>query len=417
MTLGGMDVLHLAWGLALFVVPGALWSRVLFRKMSLAGRVALGFGLSLVAVTGTVLLLSLAVAVSGPVVYGVVALYGGIPLAWLLLRREMPRPEMPDRRTLLRLALLLGVLAFVMVMTHLPHLENGYGLPFHADEWVHWGYTRSFMESGGVDFANPFTGAEESDNPEIGFHAFLGCFTWLSGASLQTVFVYLPALIAALTGLAAYVLGERSRRRYGLGAAFFVAFLPTTIRFLGPSFLVPVALGLLLALLALILAEATGATRYPLLFALVLVAMVMHPPSAVALAVVLLCHAAVRPLDGRYREGGLLALVTLAPLALSYVIVPARFFQQGMGALFGETYVSNLSTISLELQSMSVVAWGLFFLGAFLALWRGRALQRGLAVATLAFLAVVLAYGEYGLGLPILYDRVFLYLFLLVAVL
>ena len=79
MTLGGMDVLHLAWGLALFVVPGALWSRVLFRKMSLAGRVALGFGLSLVAVTGTVLLLSLAVAVSGPVVYGVVALYGGFP--------------------------------------------------------------------------------------------------------------------------------------------------------------------------------------------------------------------------------------------------------------------------------------------------------------------------------------------------
>ena len=287
-------------------------------------------------------------------------------------------------------------------MTHLPHLENGYGLPFHADEWVHWGYTRAFMETGGVDFANPFTGEAQSVHPEIGFHAFLGCFTWLSGASLQTVFVYLPALIAALTGLAAYTLGDMGQRRFGLGAAFFVAFLPTTIRFLGPSFLVPVALGLLLALVALILAEAEGRARYPLLFALMLFAMVMHPPSAVALAVVLLCQAAMCPLDGHYREGGLLALVTLVPLALSYFIVPSRYFAQGMGALFGETYVSNLSSISLELQSMSVVAWGLFFLGAFLALWRGRALQRGLVAATLAFLAVVLAYGEYGLGLPIL---------------
>ncbi|MGC9554987.1 MAG: hypothetical protein ACP5EK_06720, partial [Thermoplasmatota archaeon] len=204
---------------------------------------------------------------------------------------------------------------------------------------------------------------------------------------------------------------------YGLGAAFFVALVPTTIRFLGPSFLVPVALGLLLALVALILAEAEGGVRYPLLFALLLYTAVMHPPSAVALAVVLLCHAAMHPLDGRYREAGLLVLVTLVPFLIAYFVIPAQYFQQGIEALMGEKYTSRLAPIRLELQSMSVIVWGLFFLGGFLSLRRGRALQRGIVIATLAFMAVVLAYGEYGLGLPILYDRFFLYIFLLVALL
>ncbi len=58
----------------------------------------------------------------------------------------------------------------------------------------------------------------------------------------------MPALIGVFLSLTAFVIGQRCQRKFGLEAAFLIAFIPTSVRFLGPSFYVASTLGLLLLL-------------------------------------------------------------------------------------------------------------------------------------------------------------------------
>jgi len=415
------ELLRFLAGVALIGFPGYVWGWLLWPHMSIAGRAAWGLGLGAVGVTGLTMLCSLFLPVTSSLLFFLVAVVGVIPLLAGMIGRK---PDVttwvrvvPRGRQVLMTILLVCILAFIAYMTYLPHSVEEYTLPLHADEWIHWGYTRGFMEAGSLDFPNPLTGEEEAVNPEIGFHAFLGCFRWLSGVSLRTVFLFLPATLAVLTGLAAFAWGEEHKRGYGWGAAFFVAFVPTTVRFLGPSFLVPLSLGLFLTLVVILTVQRKDIYRYPVIALVVLFAAVMHPPSAVAMVVVLVSHAVMLPWDKRYREAGLLALATLAPFLVAYLVIPQRFFVQGINAFFGEKYVSHLSSITLQLETMSLIVWALFFLGSFVALWKGRALLRGLPIATTGFIVAIFAYDTYGFGLPILYDRFFSYTFLCVALL
>ncbi|MFC1944194.1 hypothetical protein ACFLX5_01655 [Chloroflexota bacterium] len=109
----------------------------------------------------------------------------------------------------------------------------------HIDEWKHYGDSRSLMEYGEISFPNPFDGGNiHSPDIALGYHLFLGELKAVTGISWLALFCYLPGVILALTAFQAYALGRRGGA--GLGAAFLVVLIPTTVRLLGPAFLVPV---------------------------------------------------------------------------------------------------------------------------------------------------------------------------------
>jgi hypothetical protein len=302
-------------------------------------------------------------------------------------------------------------------MTFLPHSTNSYYLPFHADEWIHWGYTNGFIDHGEIEFPNPFTGEKAQINPEIGFHVFLGCFKWISGAELRTIFLFMPSVLAVFTSLTAFCLGERNEKKFGLEAAFLVAFIPTSVRFLGPSFLVPLSLGLFLTLFSLLIAQYKGYKKYPLLLLLVFFATTVHPPAMIAMTITLLCYALFLFLEKKYWEGALIGIMVLITFVVSSVLILQDYFEMGINVFFGEKYISTLPNIQISFEYLGAIVWGLFFFASLMALYKGKAMHRGMFLAALAFIVIIFLYDRFTLGLPIIYDRSFTFLFLFITLL
>lgn len=177
-------------------------------------------------------------------------------------------------------ALVAVALAGVAFAAFLPHWDPLSGqaneYPVHLDEYIHWGYAKGIATDGTLAFRDPFSGsAPTADAPAVnerGFHAFLAAFVGLTGLDWVALFVYGPVVVAVFLALCAYALA----RRWGGGiyAIVLVATIPTTLRFLGPGFFVPIAFALplfVLGLLALVsrpdapwLALAIAAALWPI---------------------------------------------------------------------------------------------------------------------------------------------------------
>ncbi|MCA1813875.1 MAG: hypothetical protein LC624_07985 [Halobacteriales archaeon] len=151
---------------------------------------------------------------------------------------------------------------------------------------------------------------------ERGFHTSVIMLQELTGLDWLALFRYLPAAWLALSAL---LLWAALRPWPGAPvAAALVAFVPTSVRFLGPAFLVPSAFGL--AWVAATLLLAPRAARSPkaagALLLLVVWAFFVHLLLGFAALLVLLC--ALPFVRGDRRSVALLALVALVPvLALS----------------------------------------------------------------------------------------------------
>ncbi|MEA2055062.1 MAG: LamG-like jellyroll fold domain-containing protein [Candidatus Thermoplasmatota archaeon] len=419
MGIESMEYARLLWGIMMMILSGYLWSLLIFKKMKVQERIVFGFGFTLAVSACIVMLFSIWMRVTGSFFALLFVVYMAIPIPFLAMKKKSFSFALPERKKIMKGIILAGILIFVFYMTFLPHSVREYDLPFHADEWVHWGYIRGFMDSGEIKFPNPFTGGEWMVDPEIGFHVFLACFKWLSGAELKAIFLFMPSLLAVFTSLTAFSLGERSERKFGLGAAFLVAFIPTSNRFLGPSFLVPLSLGLFLTLLSLLIAQMKSYRKYPLLFFMVLFTAVAHPPSAVAMAIALLCYAILLPIEKNYREGAFIALAVIAPFLISYLVIPKSYFEMGISSLFGEKYTSTLSMVDINsyMGHLGYIVLALFFFASFMAIYKGKALHRGMFLAALSFISIIFLYDNYNFGLSIMYDRSFSYLFLFITIL
>ncbi len=428
MGIENMEYMRLLFGIFLFVLSGYLWSLLIFRKIRVTERIAIGFGFTMAVSVIVVMAFSLYMKVTASFFIEFFAVYTLIPAAVIATKKFIAikkkgfsfstKQFIPKKREMIKFLILVGILIFVFYMTFLPHSVKDYNLPFHADEWVHWGYTRGFMDSGELKFSNPFTGKGWAVDPEIGFHAFLACFKWLSGAELKTIFLLMPSALAIFTGLTAFSIGERSEKKFGLLAAFFIAFVPTSNRFLGPSFLVPLSLGLFLTLLALMIAQMGGYRKYPLLVFILFFTVLAHPPSAVAMTIVLLLYAISLIIERKYKEGAFIALMTVAPLSVAYLTI-STYFERGISSLFGEKYASTLSMVDMGsyLGQLGYITMALFIFAFFMAIYKGKALQRSMSLAALSFISIIFLYDKYGFGLPIMYDRSFCYFFMFTAIL
>ncbi|MDP2931952.1 MAG: hypothetical protein Q8O05_05585 [Chloroflexota bacterium] len=315
--------------------------------------------------------------------------------------------------------ILVAILVLAFFMASIPHLTYEY--PLHIDEWMRYGGAQSVVATGHIVYPSPFQAGETvSPDEEIGFHLLLGELQMITGVSWLNLFRFLPGIILALLALQAYVFCGGGAA--GLAAAFLAALIPTTVRFLGPAFLVPVALGLsFIPLTLVVLTRLMSDIRGPvILFLVFLFLLFMHPPTLAVVSVMALVYLifflSAGEKSSRFRQ----SMLGLASVALVYV------FMLFWAPAFVSFVVNEAASPALHLQlppiQGAVAAFGyipaiLFSLGVGILAHRGGRESWALVLCAAGLLAYQLLYPHFYIGPDIVYERGWLYVFVFMALL
>lgn len=424
MPIEAIELLKLIVGIFILIIPGYLWSFLLFKELKTLERIVFGFVLGLGVLCCGMFLLDVVfgLPLTTTKVFILLAVYT-MPVVVLYLlsiyRSGLPRLHLPSLKNP-KYILLLLILAFTVFMIFLPHWSDNYYLPFHVDEWIHWEYSRAVIEDGSSAFTNPYTGSGTTQSLEMGFHCITAGIKWITGTTFNTIVVFMPSIIAIFASLTAFIIGERAERKFGLEAALLVAFIPTTCRFLGPSFYVAVAMGLLFLLFIMWLGQHRKILAALLIPFFLWCAFLIHPPTALAGIIIAFSYALLLVLEKEYKLSALMSGLSLIPIGLVFLLTTRWDYslQQVIDAFFGgQTFFSEyeLPQIWPSFEHLGIITWILCIIGAYFAFSRGKAIQRTITLSAIAFIALIGLYDKLGYGLPIMYERSFMYLFLMVA--
>lgn len=319
---------------------------------------------------------------------------------------------------LLRVAGIMAILLFAFCAGMAPHWDYEY--PLHVDEWKTIGYTQSMLEGGQeTGYAN-----------KAGFYMFLGALESTTGLSWAGLYRFGPGVLVALLAFLVYAFGRRDG--FGWAAALFVPLIPTSIRTLGPTFLVGISTSLIfipVTLLVLHRLEAGDMRQRLLLLILILGALFFYPPTGgiiIALAALYLATAVIKALAvRRYRAAGSLsttiALGVLIPIIILAVWLPdltktvLRLTLEGDPGLVRYLGINTGFLEALGIIAVALFVWGVF---AFM-LDRRYGLRTYILPAFVMLLSLFLyfVYPRYQLGYSLLYERSWSYLGLFMVIL
>ncbi len=226
----------------------------------------------------------------------------------------------PRHRVILALILLLGI-----VLTLAPHF--GYGLPIHTDEWHYMACSDNLINQESQNPTSLYYDNSQSRPQywEMGFILFLSAMKVGSGISWPFLFTTLPCILFSMALLTAYLIGKK--HNWGLQAAFLLALTPSTLRFLGPAFLVPASIGILMVVLSLYLIACIKIKwKYPLIMLALLFTFICHPPSGGYLFIVMTASALVLFARKERKEAMYLGGILLLFLATAFT-VPLNFME------------------------------------------------------------------------------------------
>jgi hypothetical protein len=318
----------------------------------------------------------------------------------------------------LKLVLILGLAFYVAFIPH-----QGYPYPVHYDEWIHLAHSNVIVEeASAIGMSNPFTGgaAGSGQSLEAGFDLLWATVQQVTGISWLVLFRYFPAVIFMITVLSVYILGRREG--FGWEAALCTCFVLTTVRFLGPGFMVPVALGLLFIPLSLFLVfNLRGWRSYILLFIFTSFLVSAHAYTAVGLIIILAPYIVLNlRKDFRHSLGTALALVVpfLIPVLLVWFLWSRDILLSKLGAFFTAQplpgyelpYIPQLPHLYGYLPTF------LFIVGIFMMARRGKLKDYSLIIAPVLFLLLIGLFVHFQRGISTLYDRSYLYLMLIMGV-
>jgi len=420
------EILRAIVGLFLLFLPGFLLTYLLFRgKETLIERIVLGFSLS---ISLTTLILF-----AGNELFGLklslltCAITIGIiitPVVLVLLRskgvhlKDFLTPVVIGPDKVVQYVGLSLILAFAFFMAFIPHLNYMY--PLHIDEWFHFGYSQTLTQAQGLPFIEPFYGETVvSDHAEIGFHFFLSEIKLLTGLSWINIFLFLPSIIFVLTTLTAFSIGKRAN--FGLEAAFFVALIPTTVRFLGPSFLVPVALGLFFLAIILFLLHCCEIKRTTALALFLLLAFLFLFHAVTATAAALLCLIYGFIILWKNESTGIkrwqTPLLIWASAFLSSSIYVIRFPVHTANLVMNIPQPSFFLPLIYDASpKFGFIPLALFVVGIGFLLYKEGSKAWGLIISSWVFLTIWLLFQALGIGVTALYERSILYFFLLAGI-
>jgi hypothetical protein len=438
--------LRVAVGVSLvFLVPGLPWSCALLarHRRSLLETLGVGIALSIALVPLGLFLLNLLLGIPVNVVT-TVALIATLALAGTLvafrrafrvrvlwprgLSERLRRPiSVASASGGARLVALGAIMGFAFYTSLIPRLDYDY--PLHEDEWTHFAEARAIVEEGEVPFFDPVTGEDRSDpvteetrsSPhfEVGFQLFLAEFQLVTALPWLAIFRYLPSAVFALTAFSAYLFGNR--RGFGLEAALFACLVPTTVRFLGPAFAVPLALGLFFIPLVLLLVSYFWSSKVlPLVLLPILSFLfIAHVPTALFAAGIVavfgffgtLRRALVRRPTRRRALAHLAAVLVVVALSS----VPLLAYNDWLvGAAAAEPLPRELLTApGSMIERLGYIPYPLFVLGLVLLARSGMRIDRALLVITVLVAAYAFLHYESGVGNAAFYSRCVVYLSLL----
>lgn len=411
---------------AFFLLPGFVLSYTFFSRaeLSFLERIAIGLGIS-ISTTSIVLLVANRLfgmpinLFSVSAILGLLIVGGLIAAGLFMWKRETSPSDVNPRKgaDMPEYLVLASILAFTFFLAYIPHLNYPY--PLHIDEWEHFALSQSLVDAGTTDFVDPLIGEKRVTNhPEAGFHLFLAQVRLLTGLSWMTIFRFFPALVFMTTVMAAYLFGRRSN--FGLEAAFFAAFIPTTVRMLGPSFLVPVTLSLPILPLILFLLhyyyESKPSTILLLLLLLALI-FIIHPPSAAVVSVAAIVYGGMQWLEHRREPRYQLKLaLVITGIGIAFLVLFLRFpaLMAGEFKALAQQKSPPYGLILDALRKYGYVPLALFLAGIGFLTYRWRRTERNLLILTGAYVGVIVIFTSIKFGVTIVADRAWLF-FLLTA--
>lgn len=324
-----------------------------------------------------------------------------------------------NRWRIIEATLLVAIIGLAFYMALLPRLD--YPFPLHIDEWIHLGALQHLLDTGRSGGASVYAvDSTTQGNIEAGYQIWLAQLFMSTGMSWRILNRVVPALVLALIAFGAYVFG----RKHGIGlpAAFFVTFIPTTIRFLGPAFMVPVALGLVFFPLSLLILDKFRTDwKYLILLILVMLSLfVIHGTTAVALGIVLvvavICCLLISPPEGRLRRTWLASLLLIPVTAVMLLIWNPQAYLSIIRAEFTMQNRVPLPAMFGIIPKFGYVPT-LFFAAAIVALFLKADWRRyAVVISATGFVLFQIYYSK---SLPfapdILYERAWLYATLLIS--
>ncbi len=169
-----------------------------------------------------------------------------------------------------KILILIALILFASILNFLPHIIYSY--PLHVDEWVHYQF------SGHMNGDNKLYFGGSAYNLELGFHFILSALNFI-GIPYIFMFRFFPALLTAILCFSVFILTKKIfNEDAALFSVLFIALLKSNVSLLGPMFLVPMSVGLILITLGIYLLEVKSKLFFLPLAALLLI----HPPSALA---------------------------------------------------------------------------------------------------------------------------------------
>lgn len=424
MPIEPFEIIKLFAGIIILTIPGYLWSFIFSKELKRLERIGFGFilGISIMIITTFLLDIIMNITVTQNIIYVIYLAYL-LPVVILyitsIIKFGFKFPKL-DKIKKYKYLILISILIFSAFMAFLPHLDNNYYLPFHVDEWIHWSYSKSIIEVGSSTFTNPYTGNRIVGSLEMGFHFFTGSLSWLSNANFVTIFVLMPAIIAFFTSLLAFNIGNKQEKKYGLEAALLVSFIPTTCRFLGPSFYVAVTLGLLFLIFFIWLTSIKKLQAVLLFPFFIFIVFLIHPTTSLAVIIIAFFYSILTIINKEYKIGAIAGIMSLIPILFVFLF-SSRWnasIMQALDAFLGGQYILmfDLPKIWVSFEHMSIIVWILFIIGIYLSFVRGGIIEKSISLSSLTYIVLIGAYGNFEYGSPVFYERAFLYLFLILCI-
>ncbi len=300
--------------------------------------------------------------------------------------------------------ILLPIAALAFYLAFIPH--HNYPYPVHVDEWIHMANAKALMRTGSIAFPGSFL-------LEAGFHLFWGVFQTISGISWLEVFRYFPGIIFIITVLSVYILAQR--QGFGWEAAFFTSLMLTTVGILGPAFLIPLAMGLLFIPLSLFLAfNFRTFWSYLTLFIFISFLLAIHPPTAVALVIILVPYILLN-LKGSFKHSLWLTLALTIPFLAPFPWIFNMLLPTAK-LLFSPQTLPTYIDLPRIIKTYGYLPILLGLLGTFILAVKDGNKSYGIILGLLALLVMLVVYYTFQYGIEIMYFRGLTYMMLLMGI-
>ncbi|MCK5346203.1 MAG: hypothetical protein KAR20_22490, partial [Candidatus Heimdallarchaeota archaeon] len=135
--------------------------------------------------------------------------------------------------------------------------------------------------------------------------------------------------------------------------------------------------------------------------------------------IITIIYALMLLLEKKYKLSALTAGLSLLPIAFVFLLVTRwdAIIQYVIDVFFGGKMFIDLGLpeIWVSFEHMGMIVWVLCVIGAYFAFGKGKITVCTIGLSAIAFIILIGLYDKFGYGMPIMYERSFMYLFLMVT--